>query len=76
MGIPRQISDTEKWQAVVNCDKGYDGLFFYGVTTTGIFCRPACRAKTPRRENVVFFGNAEQAIEAGFRPCKKCRPDR
>ncbi|MEA4849708.1 MAG: Ada metal-binding domain-containing protein [Clostridiaceae bacterium] len=70
------ISDREKWQAVVNCDKSYDGLFFYGVKTTGIFCRPSCRAKTPVRGNVVFFDNAEAAIGEGFRPCKKCRPDK
>jgi len=69
------ISDNEKWQAVVNCDKSYDGLLFYGVKTTGIFCRPSCRAKTPVRGNVVFFDNAINAIDEGFRPCKKCRPD-
>ncbi|MGI6585523.1 MAG: bifunctional transcriptional activator/DNA repair enzyme AdaA [Lutisporaceae bacterium] len=75
MGEYFLISDNEKWQAVVNCDKGYDGLFFYGVKTTGIFCRPSCRAKTPARENVVFFDNAVNAIGEGFRPCKRCRPD-
>lgn len=71
-----QISDNEKWKAVVSCDKSYDGLFFIGVKTTGIFCRPSCRAKTPARENVVFLGDAKAAIDAGFRPCKKCRPDK
>lgn len=70
------ISDTEKWQAVVSCDKSYDGLFFYGVKTTGIFCRPSCKAKTPARKNVLFFDNAANAIGEGFRPCKKCRPDK
>ena len=70
------ISDSEKWQAVVSCDKSYDGLFFYGVKTTGIFCRPSCRAKTPARENVVFLANAKSAVDAGFRPCKKCHPDK
>ncbi|HWR07195.1 bifunctional transcriptional activator/DNA repair enzyme AdaA [Sporomusa sp.] len=69
------IPDSVKWQAVTECNKSCDGLFFYGVKTTGIFCRPACRAKTPRRENVVFFSKLDQAISAGFRPCKKCRPD-
>lgn len=69
------IPDSVKWQAVMACDKRWDGLFFYGVKTTGVFCRPACRAKAPRRENVVFFHNAEAALAAGFRPCKKCRPD-
>ena len=70
------ISDNEKWQAVVNCDKRYDDLFYYGVKTTGIFCRPPCRAKTPARANVVFFDNVAKAIETGFRPCKKCRLDK
>ena len=71
-----QISDNEKWQAVENCDKSYDDIFIYGVKTTGIFCRPSCRSKTPVRTNIVFFTNPTNAIEAGFRPCKKCRPDK
>lgn len=70
-----QISDNEKWKAVIDCEKSYDGLFLYGVKTTGIFCRPSCRAKTPARENVVFFDNQQNAINEGFRPCKRCRPD-
>ena len=75
MKKPFRMSDNEKWQAVVSCDKSYDGIFFYGVKTTGIFCRPQCRAKTPSRVNVIFFDDAVDAIEGGFRPCKKCRPD-
>ncbi len=71
-----QISDNEKWKAVVCSEKSYDGLFFYGVKTTGIFCRPSCSARTPDRANVVFFDNGINAIAAGFRPCKKCRPDK
>jgi AraC family transcriptional regulator of adaptative response / methylphosphotriester-DNA alkyltransferase methyltransferase len=70
------ISDEEKYAAVVSCDRGYDGLFFYGVRTTGIFCRPSCSSRTPSCANVVFFDNAESAVKSGFRPCKKCRPDR
>ncbi|KUO50300.1 MAG: AraC family transcriptional regulator [Desulfitibacter sp. BRH_c19] len=73
--ISNQISNNEKWQALVSCDASYDGLFFYGVKTTRIFCRPSCRAKTPVRENVVFFDHAIKAMEEGFRPCKKCCPD-
>lgn len=76
MKKPVRVSDNEKWQAIVSCDKSYDGLFLYGVKTTGIFCRPSCRAKTPLRANVVFFDNTAYAKEAGFRPCKKCRPDK
>jgi AraC family transcriptional regulator of adaptative response / methylphosphotriester-DNA alkyltransferase methyltransferase len=71
-----RISEKEKWDAVINCDKSYDGLFFYGVKTTGIFCRPSCKSKTPIRDNVLFFGNASSAIEAGFRSCKRCCPER
>ncbi|QJW47163.1 methylphosphotriester-DNA--protein-cysteine methyltransferase family protein [bacterium BFN5] len=71
VAIPEYI----KWQAVVSCNKDYDGLFLYGVTTTGIFCHPSCRAKTPMRKNVVYFMTPEAALNAGFRPCKKCRPE-
>jgi len=70
------ISDSQRWQAVVSCDKNYDGLFLYGVKTTRIFCRPSCNAKTPSRINVIFFTDAAQAMEEGFRPCKKCCPDK
>ncbi|AET70172.1 adenosine deaminase [Desulfosporosinus orientis DSM 765] len=69
------ISDYQKWQAVVSCDRDYDGTFFYGVKTTRIFCRPSCKSKTPIQDNVVFFDNAATAIESGFRPCKRCCPD-
>lgn len=69
------ITDNEKWEAVVSCNQKYNGLFFYAVKTTGIFCHPSCRAKTPLRDNVLFFEGVHAAIAAGFRPCKKCRPD-
>ena len=71
-----KIHDMEKWQAVESCDSKYDGMFFYGVKTTGIFCRPSCKSKTPIRANVIFFDNVANAIEAGFRPCKRCCPDK
>lgn len=70
------ISDSEKWKAVISCDRSYDGMFFYGVKTTGIFCRPSCKSKTPVHENVFFFNKVSSAIEAGFRPCKRCCPDK
>jgi len=76
MKKPVRISDNEKWHALVSCDGRYDGIFFYGVKTTGIFCRPSCNSKTPVRDNVTFFDNAANAIEAGFRPCKRCCPDK
>ncbi len=56
-------------------DARFDGRFFTGVTSTGIYCRPVCRVKTPRRENCRFFGLAAQAESAGFRPCLRCRPE-
>ena len=76
MKEPISISDNDKWQAVVSCDRSYDGVFFYGVKTTKIFCRPSCKSRTPIRNNVDFFDNAMNAIEKGFRPCKRCRPDK
>lgn len=69
------LKDNEKWDAVVRCDNKCDGDFFYGVRTTGIFCRPSCRSRTPHRKNVIFFENIEEAYASGLRPCKKCRPD-
>lgn len=65
----------EKWQAVIENKVDSDGKFFYGVKTTKIFCRPSCKSKSPLRNNVVFFDNTRQAIDAGYRPCKRCRPD-
>jgi AraC family transcriptional regulator of adaptative response / methylphosphotriester-DNA alkyltransferase methyltransferase len=67
------LSD-EQWQAVSENDASYDGQFYYAVKTTGIFCRPSCKSKLPIRENVGLFLNAEQAIAAQFRPCKRCKP--
>lgn len=69
------LTEEEKWKAALACDAAYDGSFYYGVKTTGIFCRPSCKSKSPRRENVEFFDTAEQAHESGLRPCKRCRPD-
>lgn len=68
-------NDDEKWQAVVARDKAADGLFFFAVDTTGVYCRPSCGARRPRRENVAFFDSVERAERAGFRPCRRCRPD-
>ncbi|AMO24173.1 AlkA N-terminal domain-containing protein [Ramlibacter solisilvae] len=56
-------------------DARFDGRFFTGVTSTGIYCRPVCRVRTPKRENCLFFGHAAQAESAGFRPCLRCRPE-
>ena len=62
------------YRAVLRRDPAYEGVFWLGVRTTGIFCRPTCRARTPNRENVEFFSAPADALHAGYRPCKKCRP--
>ena len=56
-------------------DAAFDGLFFIGVRTTGIYCRPVCRVKTPMAKNVTFYPSAAAAEQAGFRPCLRCRPE-
>lgn len=63
------------WDALAARDRAMDGVFFYAVISTGIYCRPSCPSKRPRRENVVFFRALEAAERAGFRPCKRCKPD-
>ena len=69
------MTDRQRWQAVLDNDRRYDGAFFYGVASTGIFCRPSCPSRPPRRDRVRFFPTADAALAAGFRPCKRCRPD-
>ena len=69
------MTDEEKYRAIAACDAACDGLFYYGVVTTGIYCRPSCPSRTPKRENLRFFASREEAEAAGFRPCKRCRPD-
>ncbi len=68
-------TDSEKYDAVSRCDRGADGRFVYAVITTGIYCRPSCKSKLAKRENVRFFPNNDAAGQAGFRPCKRCVPD-
>lgn len=67
--------DEARWDAVMRRDRHADGRFFTCVKTTGIYCRPSCGAKKPKRENVFFVATREEAIAAGFRACKRCRPD-
>jgi len=64
-----------RWSAVVARDRAADGRFFYSVETTGVFCRPSCGARSPRPENVAFHTSAADAVRAGFRPCRRCKPD-
>jgi AraC family transcriptional regulator of adaptative response/methylated-DNA-[protein]-cysteine methyltransferase len=67
--------DAGRWSAVEQRDRSAEMLFVYAVKTTGIYCRPGCSSRLPRRENVAFFDTPLQARGAGFRPCKRCRPD-
>ncbi len=66
--------DEELWNAVLDRDLQQDGKFVFAVSSTGIYCRPSCPARRPRRENVQFFSRPEQAEKAGFRACLRCRP--
>jgi AraC family transcriptional regulator of adaptative response/methylated-DNA-[protein]-cysteine methyltransferase len=65
-----------RWAAVTARDAQADGTFFYSVKTTGVYCRPSCAARPARPENVAFHATAADAEKAGFRPCRRCRPDR
>src|SRR6476661_3914303 len=68
-------TEHERWDAVQRRDPPADGMFYYSVATTGVYCRPTCGARLPRRENVAFHATCEEAERAGFRPCKRCRPN-
>jgi AraC family transcriptional regulator of adaptative response / DNA-3-methyladenine glycosylase II len=69
------IDEEGCYNAILSKDRRFDGWFFVGVTSTGIFCRPSCPATTPRRQNVRFYPTAAAAQGAGFRACRRCRPD-
>ncbi|HEU4457859.1 MAG TPA: Ada metal-binding domain-containing protein [Methylibium sp.] len=69
------IDDDTAYRAWLERDASYDGRLFAGVTSTGIYCRPVCRVRMPRRSNLRFFANAASAQQAGFRPCLRCRPE-
>ena len=73
--VSTQPSDVEYWNAVRTRDKSYDGTFYYSVATTGVYCRPSCAARLAKRENVAFHPSCEHAERAGFRPCKRCKPN-
>jgi hypothetical protein len=68
-------SDHERWEAVRRRDPAAVGAFVYSVRTTAVYCRPSCAARLPRRENVRFHATCADAEQAGFRPCKRCRPN-
>jgi len=69
------MDDDQRYQAAASKDARFDGVFFTAVRTTGIYCRPSCPAITPKRANVTFYPTAAAAQQAGYRACKRCRPD-
>lgn len=68
-------NDRDRWAAVVERDAGANGIFYYSVATTGVYCLPSCAARLPLRKNVAFHDTRAEAEQAGFRACKRCRPD-
>jgi AraC family transcriptional regulator, regulatory protein of adaptative response / methylated-DNA-[protein]-cysteine methyltransferase len=70
----RTMDDETRWRAVAAREAVFDAIFFYGVRSTGIYCRPSCPSRRPGREQVVFFDSPQQAEAARFRPCRRCRP--
>jgi AraC family transcriptional regulator, regulatory protein of adaptative response / methylated-DNA-[protein]-cysteine methyltransferase len=68
------LSDTQCWNAILARDGSFDGRFFFGVVTTGVYCRPSCPSRHPLRRNVRFFRVSAEAEQAGLRPCLRCRP--
>jgi AraC family transcriptional regulator of adaptative response/methylated-DNA-[protein]-cysteine methyltransferase len=71
----RFASDSQRWAAIVRREPGADGIFYYAVRTTGVYCRPSCAARRALRTNVRFFDSTAAAERAGFRACKRCHPD-
>ena len=71
----RTLSDP-RWCAVVARDRSFDGQFYYSVKSTGVYCRPSCGSRRANPSNVAFHATSQEAEAAGFRPCKRCRPDR
>jgi len=72
-GLP--VTELNAWESVLQRDAAADDRFFYGVTTTGIYCRPSCPSRRPKRNNVTFFSSVEAAERAGFRACARCHPN-
>lgn len=70
-----QTNSDPRWAAVVARDGRADGQFVYAVSSTGVYCRPSCGARTAKAQNVSFYLNAQHAEQAGFRPCKRCKPE-
>ena len=74
MNTAAMLPEDQAWAAVLARDPAADAELVYAVTTTGVFCRPTCPSRRPQRENVVFFADPAAAVTAGYRPCRRCRP--
>jgi AraC family transcriptional regulator, regulatory protein of adaptative response / methylated-DNA-[protein]-cysteine methyltransferase len=75
IGQPENMMNQDQyWEAIGRRDRSQDGAFFYGVMTTGVYCRPSCPSRRPLRQNVRFYATAEEAERDGLRPCLRCRP--
>lgn len=72
----RRLTDDDRWQIALAKDRRFDGHFLTGVHSTGIYCRPSCPARAPKRENVRFYASVAEAEAAGLRACKRCAPDK
>lgn len=69
------LTFDEMWEKIIACDQKYDGLFFTAVKTTGIYCRPSCKSRKPKKINVDFYIDRKEVETAGFRACKRCQPE-
>lgn len=74
MQLQQILSEETFWQAVLNRDPSFDNVFFYGVRSTSIYCRPICPSRKPNRNQVLFFPSCREAESVGYRPCKRCQP--
>lgn len=75
MNSIENITFETMWEAVISSNNRFDEIFYYAVKTTGIYCKPSCKSKIPLQQNVLFFYTKNDALEKGYRPCKRCRPD-
>lgn len=69
------MSFDEMWDKIMECNRSYDGLFYTAVKTTKIYCRPSCRSRKPKKQNVAFYDSISQCEKAGYRACKRCQPE-
>lgn len=73
--LPNSVGEDRRWTAVLARDRDFDGTFYYSVASTGVYCRPSCPARRPKRENVRFHATCSDAEAAGFRACRRCKPN-